>query len=98
VGLFMSVMKDERDSALASAGNCQPFYGPGQTETRSIRDLSTSHDVEQEVEAVETARTSASGAPNRQQDRATAREAEDRGRGDRSNSTRQDESVLECCP
>jgi hypothetical protein len=22
VGLFMSVMKDERDSALASAGNC----------------------------------------------------------------------------
>ncbi|RSH93473.1 hypothetical protein EHS25_007829 [Saitozyma podzolica] len=86
-GLFMSVMEDERHSALASAGNYQILDAPGQTEPRSIRDGSTSHDVEQDAEAEETARTSASGAPNRQQDRA-ARGAEDRGRGDRSDNTR----------
>jgi hypothetical protein len=86
-GLFMSAMEDERHSALASAGNYQILDAPGQTEPRSIRDGSTRHDVEQDVEAEETARTSASGAPNGQQDRA-ARGAEDRGRGDRSDNTR----------
>lgn len=84
----MSVMEDERDSALASAGNYQTFDASGQTEPRPIRDVSTSHDVEQGVEAVETARTSASGAPNRLQGRETARGTEDRGRSDRSDNTR----------